>query len=98
MRWPYAHADGPVTVTGHGTYGDPTADYHRVEYCWGYGLGEVINAVLGAGLRLAWVHEFPFCYTRRFPSMVQGADGLWRWPDSGNTLPLLFSLRATKAE
>lgn len=98
VRWPYAHADGPVTVTGHGTYSNPTADYHRVEYCWGYGLGEVINAVLGAGLRLTWVREFPFSHTRRFPSMVRGADGLWRWPDPGNTLPLLFSLRATKVE
>ena len=45
VRWPYAHADGPVTVEEHGTYSDPTADFHRVEYCWGYGLGEVIDAV-----------------------------------------------------
>ena len=53
VRWPYAHEGGPVAVAGHGTYSEPTADYHRVEYCWGYDLGEVIDAVLGAGLRLA---------------------------------------------
>ena len=97
VRWPYAHADGPVTMVGHGTYSEPAADYHRVEYCWGYGLGEVINALLGVGLHLEWVREFPFCHRRRFPDLVQGTDGLWRWPDPTNTLPLVFSLKATRA-
>jgi SAM-dependent methyltransferase len=78
------------------TYSDPDAEYHRVEYCWGFGIGEVIDAILGAGLHLTWLREFPYCDSKRFPGMVQGADGLWRWPDPGNTLPLLFSLRATK--
>ena len=96
VRWPYSHADGPVMVEAHGTYSDPDAEYHRVEYCWGFAIGEVIDAILGAGLRLTWVREFPYCDSKRFPDMVQGADGLWRWPDPGNTLPLLFSLRATK--
>lgn len=96
VRWPYAHADGPVAVETHGTYSDPSAAFHSVEYSWGFGLGEVIDAVLRAGLRLDWVHEFPFSDSRRFPDLVQGADGLWRWPDPGNTLPLLFSLKATK--
>src|SRR6059058_2117839 len=43
VRWPYFHAAGPVAVETHGTYADPQADYHSVEYSWGFGLGEVIN-------------------------------------------------------
>jgi SAM-dependent methyltransferase len=96
VRWPYFHSAGPVEAETHGTYSDPQADYHSVEYSWGFGLGEVINAVLGAGLRLEWLHEFPFCPSKRFPFMEQGEDGLWRWQDPANTMPLLFSLKATK--
>ncbi|HEU0027654.1 MAG TPA: class I SAM-dependent methyltransferase [Ktedonobacterales bacterium] len=63
-------------------------------YAWTYGLGEVVSAVASAGLRMESLREYPFAHWRQFPQLVESGDGYWRWPDSTNTLPLLFSLRA----
>ena len=68
------------------------------EYGWDHPLSEIINALLGAGLRLEFVHEFPYCGEQRFPFMVRGDDGWWRFAGKNdNMVPVLFSLRATKA-
>ncbi|HLZ21819.1 MAG TPA: class I SAM-dependent methyltransferase [Ktedonobacterales bacterium] len=66
-------------------------------YGWTYGLGEVVTALLDAGLRLDYLHEFPMSFYQQFPALIHGDDEYWRWPaTSGNTMPLLFSLRARK--
>lgn len=65
-------------------------------YVWSYGLGETLTALIQAGLRLEEVREHPLTFYRQFPSLVSGADGYWRWPAPENTLPLLFSVRATR--
>ncbi|MBF6591835.1 MAG: class I SAM-dependent methyltransferase [Ktedonobacterales bacterium] len=64
---------------------------------WSHGLGEIVTALLAAGLRLAYLHEHPATFYQQFPTLIHGEDELWRWPDPTMTLPLLFSLRATKA-
>lgn len=65
-------------------------------YSWSYSLGEVISALLAAGLRHEYVHEFPQTFYQQFPSLVPGDDRYWHWPSPENTLPLLFSIRATQ--
>src|SRR5579862_3138699 len=71
-------------------------------YCWSYGLGETLTALIDAGLRLDYIHEFPMAHYQRFPALIQGDDGYWRWPEptdesmTRNTLPLLFSVLAHK--
>ena len=57
-------------------------------------LCDVVNALSSAGLRIEFVHEFPFDYWRRLGGMVRDDAGRWRLP--GDPLPLSFSLRATK--
>lgn len=94
--YPYFHAGEPLPLPVTGTYADPEAGHETVEYSWNYGLGEVITALIGAGLRIEYLHEFPLSTAKLFPFMRQDADGWWRWEDATNTLPLLFSLRATK--
>jgi hypothetical protein len=64
-------------------------------YSWSYRLGDVISALLAAGLRLEYMHEFPVTFYQQFPSLVPGDDGYWHWPTPENTLPPLFSIRAT---
>ena len=64
-------------------------------YSWSYSLGEVITALLAAGLHLEYVHEFPMTFYQQFPTLVPGNDRYWHWPTPDNTLPLLFSIRAT---
>ncbi|MGH2514598.1 MAG: SAM-dependent methyltransferase, partial [Ktedonobacterales bacterium] len=83
---PYFHSSEPAAEDdGRG----------NTVHVWSYSLGEVVTALLQAGLRLDYLHEFARSFYQQFPELVHGADEYWRWPmDSGNTMPLLFSLRA----
>lgn len=88
---------GPVEVAARGTYAEPEAMLsNATSYQWQHSLSDVINALIGVGLQIEFLHEFPFTTWQRLPSMVRGEDGWWRIPDR-NDLPLLFSLRARKS-
>lgn len=74
----------------------PDASETSVEYDWGHSLGEVITSLIDAGLRVQFVHEWPFISWRLLPFMVLGDDGWWRLPPGMASIPLAFSLRAVK--
>jgi SAM-dependent methyltransferase len=85
---------GPVEDTSDGSYADRTAILqNKTSYEWQHPLSEVLNALIGAGLRIEFVHEFPYLMFQMLPSMVRGGDGWWRLPGHEN-IPLLFSLKA----
>ena len=78
------------------SYADLSAPIqHRVTYEWFHSLSDILNALISAELRIEFLHEFPVCAYRSFPFMEQGADGWWRLK-GGDTIPLMFSLQATK--
>lgn len=88
---------GPFVETTEGSYADRTAVLRaKTSYEWQHSLSEVINALTAVGLRLEYLHEFPFCMFHKLPSMVRGDDGWWRVP-ARNDLPFLFSLKASKS-
>ena len=62
---------------------------------WMHPLGSTVTALLDAGLRLEWLHEHDAVTWQMFAMLVEGQDGLYRWPDKP-WLPLSFSLRATR--
>jgi SAM-dependent methyltransferase len=96
VGYPYFHSPEPLRSETPGTYADRTAEVkHRTSYEWARGLGDVVNAVIGAGLRVEFLHEFPYCICGILPGMAQGADGWWRLPAASGEVPLLFSLKAT---
>jgi SAM-dependent methyltransferase len=59
-----------------------------------YQLGDVLTAVLDAGLRLEFFHEHYAVPWRLFGELREQPDGLWGWPD-GRVLPLGLSLAAS---
>ena len=76
---------------------------------WNHGLGEIVTAVIEAGLTVGFVHEHHEVPWRALPIMepvgsgVAGADGryqsgrMWRLPEAQRGLvPLIYSLLATK--
>ena len=63
---------------------------------WQHGLGEVVTALIDAGLRIEFLHEFPFTCYQADPVMERGDDGWWRLPKHSDSFPLMFSIRATK--
>jgi SAM-dependent methyltransferase len=98
VAYPYFAGGAPLREDRQGTYADHGARLeHTVSYQWGHGLGDVLTALLGAGLRLEFVHEFPYCVCGILPCMEQGADGWWRLPGAPDRVPLLFSLKAARS-
>lgn len=67
-------------------------------YEWSHSLGEIVTALIDAGLRIEFLREFAFCGYRAHPTMERGADGLWRFPERNDAIPQMFSLRASAAD
>jgi SAM-dependent methyltransferase len=96
---PYFHSPEPTACPTRGSYADRSqALTESASYQWAHGLGDVCDALLGAGLRLDFLHEFPFCPYQKLAGMEQGPDGWWRLKGPGSSFPLLFSLKATKPD
>ena len=83
--------DDPDSYTGTGATFEDTTTYQ-----WNHGLGEVVTALIDAGLSIDFLHEHTFTEYRALPGMVRGADGLYRLPDRPERLPLMYSILAHK--
>ena len=95
FRYPYFHDGAVIAETSQGSYG--SSGGHRVlpEYGWDHSIGELVTALSAAGLRLEFLHEFPFNIIRWFPFMERRADGYWHLTQNEKMIPLLYSLKAT---
>jgi SAM-dependent methyltransferase len=87
---------GPIAEQTNGTYADRSADLSHWEYGWNHSLSEIINALLRQGLRLEFLHEFPYSPYKCFNNLEQREDGNWRVKHLPDKLPMLFSLKAVK--
>ncbi len=97
IRYPYFATREPMKWQTEGTYADRSAKVeHNVSYEWTHSLSDVLNALIGAGLKIEFVHEFPFCICGILPFMEQGPDGWWRLKDQEQAIPFTFSVKATK--
>jgi len=93
----YFYRDEPYRFDSPGSYMDATAPVaHMTEYSWNHTLADIVNALIAAGLRIEFLHEFPYTYDQFYPFMECDASGWWwRLPGDDERLPLMFSLRAS---
>ncbi|MDQ3755688.1 MAG: class I SAM-dependent methyltransferase [Acidobacteriota bacterium] len=96
FKYAYFHTSKPIELQAQGSYAAPNADFTHAEYNWAHSLSDVINAVLRAGLRLEFVHEFPFSSYQTWPSLEEIVPDKFQLKNADVTLPLMFSLRATR--
>jgi SAM-dependent methyltransferase len=69
----------------------------QVGYMWDHSLSELFNSLLGAGLKLDFFNEHRVAARAKFPFMQPRGDGWYELPDRyRNSVPMLFSLKATK--
>ena len=97
-RWPdypYGGATG-IFNDDQGDYTSASAVFeHPESWEWNHGLGEIVTALVNQGMRLEWLHEHPVAgWHLNDESLVARDDGMYE--ATGSTLPLSFSLRATK--
>ena len=97
LTYPYWEHAEPLTFAVKGSYADPDADVGDLtEHGWDHGLGEIVTALIDAGLRIETLIEHPFL-DWKVDFLVD--DGNDRWvlpPGTAGELPLMFSLLATK--
>ena len=97
-RWTSYRYGGAVAMfdDDQGDYTSADAIFeHPESWQWNHAIGEIVTALARQGLRLEWLHEHAeIAWDLRDPSLVARGDGMWEVP--GSTLPLSFSLRATK--
>jgi len=65
------------------------------DYGWRWTLGDIVTALIEAGLTIEFLHEFPFCVYDAHPTMVKEGDW-WYYPDRRDDVPMTFSLKAGK--
>jgi SAM-dependent methyltransferase len=65
-------------------------------YEWNHGLGEVVTAVLDAGVVLTALVEHDVCSWQGNPALVRRNEGGWVLLDRPERLPLMYTLEARK--
>ena len=98
LTYPYWEHRDPISFAVTGSYADPAADVGEgvVGHGWDHGLGEIVNALIDAGLRIESLVEHPFL-DWGVDFLTKAPDGTFRLPEgTAGELPLMFSIRATK--
>jgi len=97
LVYPYWEHEAPLTFEVKGSYADPDADVgDETEHSWDHGLGEIVTALIEAGLSVERLVEHPFL-DWKVDFLVDDGQGRWVLPaGAGGELPLMFSLLARK--
>jgi ubiquinone/menaquinone biosynthesis C-methylase UbiE len=101
LQYPYWEHGDPLVFDVHGSYADRTADLgtELKEHGWDHGLGEIVTALIDAGLRIDRLEEQPFLeWAADFLVESEPGSGRYVLPEGPGELPLMFSLLASKPE
>jgi SAM-dependent methyltransferase len=105
---PYFETQKPTEWTGDETYVDGPKMTMRTTYEWNHGLGEIVTALIDAGMRLDFLHEHKELAWQGLPWMVSSEavpDGAvrhvsrmsWSLPEAQRDLcPVMYSIKATR--
>lgn len=101
MRFPYFETTEPmVSDDGPRTYtdGDASGITHTATAEWNHGLGEVVQAVLDAGLVLTKLVELQYCDWLSLPAVMEitDRDGAAVLREGRERAPLTYTLQAVR--
>ncbi|WP_394494447.1 class I SAM-dependent methyltransferase [Shewanella sp. ENK2] len=93
--YPYFHQSKPDIVT-EGSYTDVEDDTPQTMVTWAHSLGEVINALIQAGIRIDSVNEYPYSPYNCFENLIEQQPNQFHSIVKGQSIPLVFSIKGTK--
>ncbi len=73
----------------------PSSD-KLLAYQWHHTLQQVVCSIIDSGLRISYLHEFPYTSWMHFPFVEKDEEGWRRLPYPLPEIPLLFSIMAVK--
>lgn len=97
----YFEQPEPSVDVNDGTYVQTTASFvHDTSYVFNHGLGEIVSAVLDAGLELTMLVEHDTAPWAALPARMMGKapNGEWRLTDRPWRLPHTYTLQAVKPQ
>lgn len=95
LQFPYFNR-GPIWSEVTGSYAGGTLANTQRECTWSHALSEVIGALLGAGLRLEFLHEHSFSPYPIAPHLEEVRPGRWMVRGRHGDLPIVYSLKARR--
>ena len=97
VAYSYFHKPNPLRWETEVAYSDGASKLEsKTNYEWIHPIGEIVTALIKAGLRLDFLHEHDEVAWKALPIMVPGGHGQYRLPDGHPSFPLSFSIKATK--
>lgn len=97
LRQDYLEGRGAIERKSAFTYTDgPALQEATRAYEWRHGLGEVVTALVEAGLTITRLRETELLPWPRWERMVRDESGWWRLPPTDPLIPLLYGLTAIK--
>ncbi len=98
LGYPYFETPEPMVFTEGGTYVETDTELApSTTHQWNHGLGEIVGAVLSAGMTVTGLTEHRSVPHDAIPGqMARTADGEWYLTDRPERLPLSYTLQASK--
>ena len=97
FKFEYKYFDRGPYFDESGTYADWNENVKGGAYLWNHTMSDIVNAFVSQGLKIEYLHEFPFSTYDQFEGlMVKNKKGQYVLKDKKNQIPLLFSLKATR--
>jgi SAM-dependent methyltransferase len=98
LKYPYFETAEPLVFEGEGgTYVETDAVFtQNTTHEWNHGLGEIVTAVLDAGLELTRLEEHTTVPWQALPGMVDIGGGEMQLAEHPERLPATYTLQARK--
>jgi 2-polyprenyl-3-methyl-5-hydroxy-6-metoxy-1,4-benzoquinol methylase len=85
-----------IITENEGTYTDRSADIKGKEYSWNHSISEVLNALIGAGLKIELLNEYMYSPYPCFRNIVEVQKGKWQISGMEGKIPMVYSVKAIK--
>jgi len=98
VRYPYFQGKEPLRFQTDASYASAEGEKmeEKTAYEWNHSLSKIINALIGVGLRIEYLHEFPYAAWKALPFMIEEEHEKWILPEFKDSIPLSFSIKASK--
>lgn len=98
VDYPYFEHEEPIVDDEGGTYVETDVKFeHYVSHSWNHGLGEIVTALLEAGMQLTTLVEHNTVPWEAIPNAMEKTTAKeWRLAERPERLPATYTLRAVK--
>jgi len=98
VRYPYFEQDAPMVFDTEGTYvATDTVFSHTTTHEWNHGLGEIVTALLSAGLSVTGLVEHDSVPWEALPGKMERLEGgEWRLAEDPSRVPHTYTMQAVK--